>query len=142
MEPGEAAEGPARDPDVEGVCAHQDQLSTCAADGAPHMADGGHGAETEHPTRRADAGEHYSPQQYPHDQVIQVEEEDEQHKVVPVDGCPRSRTQAAEVWWVCCKSWSYYHHVGADDHEGQEGFEMADDGDGYGCAFLFYFISV
>jgi hypothetical protein len=52
MDPGEAAEGPARDPDVEGVCAHQGQLPICVTD----VADGGHGTETEDPTRRADEG--------------------------------------------------------------------------------------
>jgi len=56
MEPGGAAErGPTLDPDVEAVRAHQGKLATCTADGESHVADGGHGSETE-TTRRADAG--------------------------------------------------------------------------------------
>jgi hypothetical protein len=50
--PGGAAEGgPARGPDVDVVCAHQGQFSTCAADGESHVAGGGHVTEMEDPTR-------------------------------------------------------------------------------------------
>ena len=52
-EPGGAAEGsPAR---VGAVCTHRGQLATGSADGGSQVA-GGHGAETEDPTRRADTG--------------------------------------------------------------------------------------
>jgi hypothetical protein len=93
--------------------------------------------------------QHHSQHQYPHEQMMQMKEEEEEHHVVPGDEqgdvpdrgrrlqkCggsasipgPMTTTPAPTITRVKAKM-------------RVEGFEMPDDGDGYACVFLFYFIS-
>ena len=91
--------GPACDPNLEAIYAHQGQLATCAVDGESHMAGGGRGTGKIQLEEQIQ-GQHHPRQQYPLGQMMQMKGEDEEHKVVPVDelgGCPRTRMQAAEV---------------------------------------------
>jgi hypothetical protein len=78
-----------------------------------------------------------------------MKEEDEQHKVVQVDGqvdvpdrgrrLQKCGGSAASPGPMTTTSAPTITRVKA--RMSVEGFEMPDDGDGYGCVFLFYFIS-